>query len=516
MNQLKNKNVTRQLAKGGLTGISGYLLLKPLNLLTSVLLARFLGADGFGLYSLGLSINVLLNVFTNFGFPQGIVKLSIKYRTEGSKEKVKGVLYSSLIFSVSLCVLIVITQLIFAEEISKMFFDNDSLASVIIIFGLSIPFNTLYTFPAAFAQAFKKIKYQSIILNIARPLSFLLFTIVVVSFKWDLDAVLYANLISTIVTAVIGFYYILKYFPEFYQTKIKPIYEFKNLITFSVQTMFTGFLSILMIKIDRIMIGYFSTSSDVGIYSAAANLAINVTFFLTPFAMIFAPISAELFHLNKIDELNKAFKNVTRWLLIFTLPLFFIFAGFSKELLLMFGKDFTIGGIVLIVISIAELVNVSTGPVGILLKMSGHQIIDLKISFLVLVINASLNYILIPIYGLIGAAIATAIALAVTHIVRLIMVWKYLNIFPYDINTLKPFISFLTMGIIFFITVYFLEPVTLIKITIGVFLLIGYTLQFLISKKDEDDIFILNSLKKRLLKKDKRSKKNNSDINESE
>lgn len=101
----------------------------------------------------------------------------------------------------------------------------------------------------------------------------------------------------------------------------------------------------------------------------------------------FSPISAELFHLNKIDELNKAFKNVTRWLLIFTLPLFFIFAGFSKELLLMFGKDFSIGGTVLILISIAELINVSTGPVGILLKMSGHQLIDLKISILVLVIN---------------------------------------------------------------------------------------------------------------------------------
>lgn len=504
---MKNKNVTRQLAKGGLTGISGYLLLKPLNLLTSVLLARFLGADGFGLYSLGLSISVLLNVFTNFGFPQGIVKFSIKNRAEDNNEKVKGVLYSSLIFSVSLCVLIVIAQLLFAKEISRMFFDDDSLKNVLIIFGLSIPFNTLYTFPAAFAQAFKKIKYQTIILSITRPLSFLLFTLVVVAFNWDLDAVLYANLISTIVTAVIGFYFIIRYFPEFYQAKVKPIYEFKNLITFSSQTMFTGFLSILMIKIDRIMIGYFSTSSDVGIYSAAANLAINVTFFLTPFAMIFSPISAELYHLNKLEELNGAFKNVTRWLLIFTLPLFFILAGFSNELLIMFGKDFTIGGTVLILISLAELINVSTGPVGILLKMSGHQLVDLKISILVLVINIFLNYFLIPVYGLIGAAIATAVAISITHLVRLSMVWKYLRIFPYDISTLKPFISFLLMGASYSLAVYLLSPSIILKILIGLFCLIGYIIHFFVSKKNEDDNFILHSLRKRLLRKPKGIKK---------
>lgn len=499
--QTSNQKVTRQLAKGGLTGITGYVFLKPLNLITSILIARFLGTEGFGLYNLGLSVNVLMNVFTNFGLTQGIVKFSIKNQTEHNIEKLKGVIFSSLAFSILLCVLIVTAQIVFADEISHWFFQNDSLSDVLIIFALSVPFNTLYALPAAFAQSFKIIKYQSFILNIVRPLSFLLMVLVVFALNYDLNFVLYANLFSTIITALLSIYLIKNYFPEFFNRKIKAVSELKPLINFSYKTMFTGFLSMLMIKIDRLMIGYFSTSSDVGVYSAAANLAINVTFFLTPFAMIFSPISAELFHKNNFPELNKAFKNVTRWLLTFTLPIFFVFTGYSNELLMLFGKDYSTGGIVLILISFAELINVSTGPVGILLKMSGHQTADLTISVLVLVINSVLNFFMIPKYGMIGAAAATGIAIIITHSLRLSMVWKYLKIFPYDISTLRTVVSFVILFISFFVFIYFFNPEIIIKIVTGVFCMIVYAYIFISSKKNEDDKFILNSFKNKLLNK---------------
>jgi len=506
--QRKEKNVTRQLAKGGLTGIAGYIFLKPLNIFTSILIARFLGTEGFGLYNLGLSINVLMNVFTNFGLTQGIVKFSVKNQTEHDIPKIKGVIFSSLLFSLSLCVVIVIIQIIFAKEISNWFFQNDSLADVLIIFALSVPFNTLYALPAAFAQSFKKIKYQSLVVNILRPLSFLLLVLVVIAFNYDLNFVLYANLFSTIITAALSIYLIKNYFPEFFNSKIKAIKELRPLVSFSYKTMFTGFISILMIKVDRLMIGYFSTSSDVGVYSAAANLAINVTFFLTPFAMIFLPISAELFHKNNFPELNKAFKNVTRWLLTFTLPIFFIFTSYSSELLQLFGKDYSLGGIVLILISFAELINVSTGPVGILLKMSGHQTVDLTISVLVLVINSVLNLIMIPIYGMVGAALATGIAIIVTHGLRLSMVWKHLKIFPYDLGILKTVLSFVVVVGCFYLFTTLLEPNLILKIGFGTFCMIIYALIFILSPKNEEDVFILNSFKNKFLNRNKKQKSN--------
>lgn len=502
----EDRKVTRQLVKGGLTGIAGYTFLKPLNLFTSILIARFLGTEGFGLYNLGLSINVLMNVFTNFGLTQGIVKYSIKNQTEHNIQKVKGVIFSSLLFSLLLCFATLAVQIFYADEVSQLFFQNDSLSSVLIIFALSVPFNTLYALPASFAQSFKKIKYLSLVLNIIRPVSFLLLILVVIALNYDLNFVLYANLLSTIITAAFSFYLIKNYFPEFFIPKIKAIFELKPLISFSYKTMFTGFLSILMIKIDRLMIGYFTSSSDVGIYSAAANLAINVTFFLTPFAMIFSPISVELFHKNNFAELNKAFKNVTRWLLIFTMPIFFIFSGYAPELLMLFGKDYSIGAVVLILISFAELINVSTGPVGILLKMSGHQGKDMAISVLVLVINSLLNFIMIPIYGMIGAAIATGIAIIVTHSLRLYLVWKLLKIFPYDLSILRTLFSFIIIFAMFYFFAVYLSPSLNVKIGVGVLCMIIYVSIFMISKKDEDDVFILNSFKNRFLNKKKSSK----------
>ena len=496
---MKNQDVSKKLVKGGMIGIGAYFLLKPVNFVTSVLLARYLGANEFGLYSLGLSIIIVLNTFTNVGLPQGIVRFASIYRIEKKFQKVKGVFFSSnfisLVIGFATCSVIII----YADEISYFFLQNKSLSLVLIVLSLGLPFNTLYVFMGSMAQAYKRIDYQNLIVNVARPLSYFLLLLLVLFLHLKLDGFLYANTISTVLVSLFGLWLLFKFFPQIKNLSIKPEYEIKKLMSFSLPTLFTGFTAMLLLRIDRIMIGFFSTESSVGIYNASANAAINIAFFLTPFAAIFAPMAAELFHLEKKDELKKAFQDVSRWLLIFTLPIFFIFVAYSKEILMIFGDEFTIGSSVLIIISFAQLLNVFTGPVGVILKMTGHQNIDMSISFLVLITNILLNLLLIPRYDIIGAAISTALSIGLTNFLRMIMVFRLHKMWPYSKYTLKPLIVFALVFLIFYFLVNTFAFSFQYKVLIGLVSLSTYFLFIFLFKLESTDVYILNVLKQKFL-----------------
>lgn len=496
---LKNQNVSKQLAKGGIIGVGAYFFLKPINFITSVILARYLGVEDFGLYSLGLSIIIVLNTFTNVGLGQGIVRFVSIYRSEQNYSKVKGIFFSSLAISLSVGILTAAIVGIFSNQLSQIFVQGESLGIVLIILSLGLPFNSIYIFIGAMSQAYKRIDYQNLIVNIARPLSYLLLILIFIFFNLNLTGITLANSLSTLVVVMIAVLLLLKIFPQIKESTIKPEYELKKLLAFSLPILVTGFTSMLLLRVDRIMIGYFSSETSVGIYNAAANAAINISFFLIPFVNIFAPMAAELYHQHKSEELKKAFQDVSRWLLVFTLPLFFVFVIFSNEILSVFGNEFQAGSTVLIVISLAQLINVFTGPVGVILKMSGHQNIDMFISFLVLITNILLNLILIPIYDMKGAAISTAISIALTNSLRMIMVYKFHKMWPFNIYTFKPLIIF---SVVSLISIFFIESFAIelkLKIIIGIISLSIYFFSMFLFKLESTDLYILNVLKQKFL-----------------
>jgi O-antigen/teichoic acid export membrane protein len=158
------------------------------------------------------------------------------------------------------------------------------------------------------------------------------------------------------------------------------------------------------------MLGVLSEIEEVGIYSASVNISQVVTLVLTAFIPVSMSIIVELYEEGRLTELANIYQSLVRWILIFTLPIFLIILFASEELLLLFGKTFAGGGIVLVVLSFGQLFNAGTGPVGRLMEMTGHQDVNLLIVFAVLIFNAVLNLALIPPFGALGAAIATSIS----------------------------------------------------------------------------------------------------------
>jgi len=191
------------------------------------------------------------------------------------------------------------------------------------------------------------------------------------------------------------------------------------------------------------MLGYFKASKDLGIYSAAAIISQQAGLITYSFGYIFCPIISDLYNRNEFRGLERLYKTVTRWIVSLNLVILILFILFSKQIMGIFGSEFTSGWLVLVVLSSVHLIGYSVGGalVGYMLQMSGKQDVELINAVVMLISNIALNFWLIPIYGILGAAMATGASFAVINIARIVEVYKLLRMHPYDTNYHKPFVA---------------------------------------------------------------------------
>lgn len=191
----------------------------------------------------------------------------------------------------------------------------------------------------------------------------------------------------------------------------KPEYEQalwkKSLRAFFLLTLIMTVNSCL----DILLLAYFKNASQVGIYSAADMLASKLATFLLITNQVSASFISKMHSLEQQQKLQQTITKITRWVMVISLPVYLIFVVFSKWIMLYFGPDFVQGQVAFIILSSGQLISIAFGPVGNFSLMTGNQQLNIIFAIIGILINIALNFILTPILGLNGTAIATTVAL---------------------------------------------------------------------------------------------------------
>jgi len=189
-------------------------------------------------------------------------------------------------------------------------------------------------------------------------------------------------------------------------------------------------------------VGYFLPEAEVGIYQAASQSSLLFATILGAMNAIFSPMIAELIHQKEKQQLEELFRVSTKWGLYLSVPLFLTLCFVPREVMtVVFGLQYEGGYMLLVILAVAQLVNVGTGAVNILLIMAGYQKRWLVTSTVMLAVNIGLNALLIPQVGLVGAAVATAATVCGLFVAGLLQVRHLLKIWPYDGRYLKGFLA---------------------------------------------------------------------------
>lgn len=431
----------KKAAKGGGIALAGNVVDKGLRFPLELLLARVLGAGGYGAYSLGYGLTIIASELSMLGLSSGVVRFGALHRGAGDLRRVKGTVKAALIISTVSSIVAGGLLFVFAGSVSEVF-DMPNLANVLRVFSLAFPFYVITCMAGHTAGAFQAIKHQTAVTNLCRPLANVLIVLLLFVLGFGLIGAVCGFLVSSMISACFGLYLVKRVFPDIV-SQVRPAYEIGKLLRFSVPVLFVAFSYVLLAQTDRIMLGYFRASRDLGIYSAAAILSQQAGMVTYSFSYIFCPVISDLYNRGEMRDLDRLYKTVTRWIVSMNLLILLLLMIFSRQILAIFGSEFTTGWLVLVILAAVHLIGYGIGGalVGHVLRMSGKQDIELINATAMLVTNIVLNFWLIPRYGILGAAIATGISYAVINLARIVEVFALLRIHPYDSHYHKPFIA---------------------------------------------------------------------------
>jgi len=476
----------------------GTIFTAALGYLFKVYLARELGAEALGVYALGMTIIGLLGVFSAVGLPQAAVRYVAAYSATGKVELLRKFLGRGILLLLICNLSLSVVLLLIGPRIAIRFYHTPALSKYFGLFAMIMLLGALTTFLGQALAGYKDVMRRTVIANfIGTPLTMAL-SVALIVLGFGLRGYIAAQVLSAVAMLLLFGLSVLKLTPagpSFFSAISSPLEE--EVVSFSALAFGITLLGFLMTQSDKILIGVYLNARDVGIYAVAMALVAFVSIVLQSVNQIFSPTIAELHARGQSAMLARIFQTLTKWSLGLTLPLAAVMVIFAPVLMSIFGSDFEIGWPILVIGTIGQLVNCGVGSVGYLLQMSGHQRDLVKIQGVMAVVMIVLGFLLIPRWGIVGAAAAAAITNLVSNLWYLWEVRRKLAMSPYNISYFR-----LLLPLAGSVGVLFLEHRLLLGLCSGWFLaatalIAGYGTFIglaLVVGLDSDDRIILNAI----------------------
>lgn len=390
-----------------------FLLIRVLGLfagyLFTYLVAKYYGADVYGLVVLCFSIFVFSGVLGRLGTDINLVKFYSSQANRFDKGLFYRIVLKSFLASTFIAVVLYLTKDLFVNSI----FDKPEIEPYLSWLIPSIPFWTLILVCAGYLRALKLNHWFAFLNNSGRFVLTILFLIILWNFSDSPLNAIKAHTFGVIALAVTALFLCVGTFGGVSFKTDKNTWRF---VREALPMMFSTSMLILLGWMDTFVLGIYETQSNIGIYNVALKIATFTTFALQAINSILAPKLADSYKKDDKNVFSKLIRFSTKLNFIITIFLVVLILIFHRWLLGLFGNEFIVGSTVLIVLCIGQLINSFSGSVGIILQMTGHQKIYQNIVLLALLLNIILNFVLIPIYGGFGAALATASSMALRNL----------------------------------------------------------------------------------------------------
>ena len=406
---------------------------RVVNFLGQVVLARWLGPAMLGLYALGWGAFRLLTLPATLGIHNGVQRYgSISRSRDGAGGE--SLLRLALKITVGAGAVIGLGLAGASRWLAFEVYNEPRLAPILLIFGLALPAAALLRVAAAATRVSQDLRASVILEDFGQPFVFALLAVILL---WQGVGVLGAALaagLSFLLLAPPALIWAFRWFPRAADAAGDvALVSGAGLVRYSVPTALAGTVGVTMTWLDRLLVGYYLPNEAVGWYQVAAQASGAFAVVLGAFNAIFAPMIAGLIERGERGRLEDLFRIATKWGMLAVLPGGTLCLLFPEAAIgAIFGADYAPAALPLVILVVGQLAHAATGAVGYLLMMSGRPNTWLGLSAAALAADVALNIVLIPRYGLGGAAAATAISVALLYLGGLALVRARLEIWPWD------------------------------------------------------------------------------------
>ena len=500
LNEIRDREqqTIKTMARGAGVVFVGMIAARVLGYILRVLLKRHLGLDDFGLVSTGVVIMEIATMLSVMGLPQAIARFIAFHLSRKEYSKVAGTLKASFIIGLPCILLTSGLVYLFASVLANHVFQKPGLLYVIHRFWLLIPLLGITMLSSSVLRGLKQMFAMIFSQQIARNL-FVLFCFVLLALAgFKLDSAIYGYIYGFIIMAALSLLLVARAVPYKELFARKPAKMASILVTYSWPLVFSTILWFLIGRVDTLFLASFMTIDQAGIYNAVLPLAQFVTVTPQSFAMISMPLISGVFARGDESSLEPIYLTTSKWLLMFTLPVYLPIVIYAEPLLVkFFGSDCASGAVALRILSTGFFVNAVVGPATMTLSADARTRLILLNTLVSLLINVVCNITLIPLWGISGSATASALAVAGTHIIAAVQAYHLYGVVPFKKVFLRIIaVAATAVALVGVADVIFGFEENLLNLTALSFVLIGLYLAGLLVTRcfDSTDIIILESL----------------------
>ncbi|QQE65695.1 flippase [Leptolyngbya sp. BL0902] len=407
------RKIIKKISGTGLIGIAQ----KAGQLLVSAILARSLGAEDYGVYAYALSVIVILSLPINAGIQQVVIRETATFELNHDWGLLKGLLQWSISVVLGISILVISLSVGIV-----LFFINDNSGildpKTFMIAILALPIDSLSLIRTALMRGLRHPVSAFLPEGIVLPWINIALILWLLLHERSLSPphAMSARLLSSMISGFLGFILVLKVIPkEVFSSHVN--YHIKGWLSAIVPfTLFYG-INLINTQADIIMLGFFRRPEEVGLYQSCIQLILPLSGIMLTINSVISPYISRFYEQENRAELAKISTLGARVSLFIFMPfcLIYIFKG-QFILRNLYGDIFAQAAPALMILSGATLVNVAFGPVATILNMTRNENESLKGILLSAFFNLLANLIVIPRYGIIGAAITTLISYLIWNI----------------------------------------------------------------------------------------------------
>lgn len=425
-------------AKGAGIFFIGTLVGNGLRYIYQLVVARSMGPGIYGGLLLGIAILQVMQLVADLGLSQGVVRYTAIFQGRGDRARVKGIIFLALRSVLVSAPVLGLLLFLGSSTLAGRVFRTPELALILRFLAVALPLYALTMILAFAFQGLQVIKYRVYVNQFVEPGSRILLAVLFLTLGGGLTGVLSAYVLGVLLSLAAAVLLMRRVCPEIFRPAAAAVIERKKLYSFSWPLLFSFLLGYLIVWNDTLFLGILKSSRDVGVYGAAQRTALLLTFVLGSLVAIFGPLVADLFSRDKKEDLNRHLKTVAHWSFSLTLPLAVPAVVFARPVLRLFGEPYTDAAGPLVILACGWAAHALLGLCGNVITMSGRSKLHLLNNIFLLAVNVALHLLLIPRFGILGAAAATSGSILLCDILALLEVRFLLKMSPFRPDLLKP------------------------------------------------------------------------------
>jgi O-antigen/teichoic acid export membrane protein len=404
------------------------------------IVTQYLGARQYGRFVYLFTLISFFPLLCTLGFDKGLVyfisKMTVKQEIDHRNKLISLSFGITFIVSIAVTVLIMIVSNFIAEEI----LNREKLSFALTVSAPLIIFMTFTQMAHSIYRSIGRISVYVGIQNITEPLARIVAISIFIGLGFTLYGIIGAFYIGALCCSFLLLRNIVK-LKVFTSVTFSDLKGIRDIFLYSLPLLVGNAIMLFGRRLDIMFIGYSISIEKVAVYKVAFQIGTMTNFALGAFNVMFASVITSLYYKGEIAKLGGLYKAITKWIVASNIMFFSIILLFSHDILRIFGEPFVAGSTALILVSVGQLFNVGVGSAGLINTMTGHPQYSLYISIGQAIVNIVLIIVLIPVYGINGAAFASLLSVGGANITRLGLVYRDLHIHPYNRSYLKVILS---------------------------------------------------------------------------